>query len=380
MGGKISAESELGKGSKFRFTLPLQPTQQKTSEQQQNVQLPPLTILIVDDIQQNIDLLSILLTRNGHTVLTARDGQQALIRMSSEPDINVVLMDVQMPVMDGLSSAKERRRIEQADNLPHIPIIALTASVLEDDKLAAQSAGMDGFANKPIDFQFLSHEIARVLELNLAEQPNDNLNGPFAEQASNALINESNGLALWGDKAEFYRQLNYFVKQQEDDFASLSDLAKNKSWQDLKNTSHRLKGICGNLSLTALMVTFESLELELNSLSVESDKKLNNLISSIQSLFQQVRERIDHQTDKSAPDLAKASLLDVDDLKKLLQQLKQEAQDNEVSEALLMQLFELLESKYSVEIDRIYNALNDFEFEQADQFIESLLLTIESDD
>mgnify|MGYP000521868596 CR=1 FL=1 len=136
MGGEISAESELDKGSKFRFTLPLSPNKEEVLEQQLGVQLPPLAILIVDDIQQNIDLLSILLTRDGHKVLTARDGQQALIRMSSEPDIDIVLMDVQMPVMDGLASAKERRRIEQEQGLPYIPIIALTASVLEDNKLA----------------------------------------------------------------------------------------------------------------------------------------------------------------------------------------------------------------------------------------------------
>ena len=115
---------------------------------------------MVDDIQQNIDLLTILLKRDGHKVLTARDGEQALIRMASEEEIDIVIMDVQMPVMDGLTASQKRRSLEQQQQLPRIPIIALTASVLAQDKMAAEKAGMDGFANKPIDYQFLSAEIA----------------------------------------------------------------------------------------------------------------------------------------------------------------------------------------------------------------------------
>ncbi|WP_350639724.1 response regulator, partial [Psychrobacter sp. CAL606-MNA-CIBAN-0158] len=88
----------------------------------------------------------------------------ALLRMRNDK-IDIVLMDVQMPIMDGLTASRTRREQEQNEQLPHMPIIALTASVLPEDKKAALDAGMDGFANKPIDMMLLNHEIAQVLKL-----------------------------------------------------------------------------------------------------------------------------------------------------------------------------------------------------------------------
>ena len=73
-------------------------------EEGKPVQLPPMHILIVDDIAQNIDLLSLLLSRSGHTVEVARDGQEALEKMNI-PGIELVLMDLQMPVLDGLEAS-----------------------------------------------------------------------------------------------------------------------------------------------------------------------------------------------------------------------------------------------------------------------------------
>lgn len=79
MGGNICAQSELGVGSTFTFRLPLVPAKAPMAmEEGKPVQLPPMHILIVDDIAQNIDLLSLLLSRSGHTVEVARDGQEAL--------------------------------------------------------------------------------------------------------------------------------------------------------------------------------------------------------------------------------------------------------------------------------------------------------------
>lgn len=133
MGGNICAQSELGKGSTFTFRLPLVPAIAPMAvEEGKPVQLSPLHILIVDDIAQNIDLLSLLLTRSGHTVEVARDGQEALEKMKL-PGIELVLMDLQMPVLDGLEASMQRRKYEAEHGLPPIPIIALTASVLVQD-------------------------------------------------------------------------------------------------------------------------------------------------------------------------------------------------------------------------------------------------------
>ncbi|GGD70177.1 MHYT domain-containing protein [Lacimicrobium alkaliphilum] len=364
MGGEISAQSESGKGSQFRFVLPLKPGQDKETEQQQQIRLPALTILVVDDIQQNIELLTLLLQRQGHKVLSARDGKQALIRMQAEQQIDLVLMDVQMPVMDGLAAARQRRQTEQQQGLKPVPIIALTASVLEDDRKAAKQAGMDGFANKPVDMQLLSVEIARVLGL---AQGGSNV-AVVQEECSGKLIDEKKGIALWGSKEDYYRQLKAFVKEQESAFKQLAHSCENQDWQDLKQTAHKLKGICGNLSLTSLMRSLEKLEAVLNSHPQQCD----SLVPPALTLFDQIRQAI--RSDKDAERKQKATQsADPAVLIGMLQKLRQAASQNEIDETALDELMSHSLTGHASEINAIYRALNDFEFAQAIQSIDSLI-------
>ena len=374
MDGEISAESEIDNGSKFRFVLPLTPSQNGAFELQKDIQLPPLTLLIVDDIQQNIDLLSILLTRSGHKVLTASDGQQALMKMQAEPNLDAVIMDVQMPIMDGLTAAKERRRIEQEENLSRMPIIALTASVLEGDKLAAEAAGMDGFANKPIDYQGLSNEIARILNLEFVST-----NGIKVSHGRHTLIHEIKGSSLWGNKKAYYHQLDLFCQQQAPYFKELAILAEQKEWIPLKDSVHKLKGLCANLSLMSLMNQLEILESELHD--------CEHIILNIQDLFNQVQEKViaerltSSESNFDSQSLNQSNLIDesnkdFSDLILLLQKLKSEASQNEVNEEPLLQLLDKSNTRYTVELNKIYDALNDFEFEQAEQSIDALLVSL----
>ena len=109
MGGTIDVRSEPGQGTEFSFTLPLSAIDSTSHVQRLHaIQLPALRILIVDDIEQNIELLNLLLKRGGHSVDIGRDGQQALDLMAQH-QYDVVLMDLQMPVLDGLSAARQRR-------------------------------------------------------------------------------------------------------------------------------------------------------------------------------------------------------------------------------------------------------------------------------
>ena len=377
MGGEIKAESELDVGSKFSFILQLAPSEKEVTEQNKLIQLPPLTLLIADDIQQNIDLLSVLLSRDGHTLLTARDGKQALIRMASETGIDAVLMDIQMPVMDGLTACKERRIFEKINDLPRIPIIALTASVLTEDKLAAHDAGMDGFANKPIDYQCLTHEIARVLQLDVAAPKQ-----PEVEERESLLIDEKKGISLWGSKEEYYHQLNYFVQQQEANFIDLKTHAEQKDWTLLKSNAHRLKGVCGNLSLISLMEHLDLLENDLdprpqNSSIIESD------IDTIKGLYLEIKTKVSKElnSEKFTENLSHTESISskkesLSKLEPLLVILKKEASENEANEENLAQLLKIIKTPYSFEINQVYQALNDFEFSQAEHFIDALLLKI----
>ncbi|MBV8647732.1 MAG: PAS domain S-box protein [Paludibacterium sp.] len=167
MGGQIEVESTLGQGSVFRVIVPLPRGSQAAALKAPPAlasALPALHILIADDVPANLKLIQLLLKRKGHTVETATDGAEALALARAE-HFDIILMDVQMPNMDGLEACRQIRQWESEQDRPAVPILALTASVLHEDKAAADDAGMNGFVTKPINLADLEAEIARVLNL-----------------------------------------------------------------------------------------------------------------------------------------------------------------------------------------------------------------------
>jgi CheY-like chemotaxis protein len=115
-------------------------------------------ILLVEDNELNRDMLIRRLNRAGIDVIPAENGQQALDKMRSEQP-SLVLMDMNLPVMDGWTACRTAR----ADtSIAHIPIIALTAHAMEADRLSALDAGCDDYATKPIDFPGLLIKIEKL--------------------------------------------------------------------------------------------------------------------------------------------------------------------------------------------------------------------------
>src|SRR5690606_24784657 len=135
-------DSREGEGSEFTIKIPLPPGEvAELPTNPERLQLPPLSILVVDDVPPNVQLLEILLRKAGHEVTSAHNGLEAL-ELFKYQSFDLILMDVQMPVMDGLEASRCIRLYEQERQLKPTPIIALTASVLEEDRLAALQAGM----------------------------------------------------------------------------------------------------------------------------------------------------------------------------------------------------------------------------------------------
>ncbi|MBE9540354.1 MAG: response regulator [Proteobacteria bacterium] len=117
-------------------------------------------ILLVEDNELNRDMLIRRLSRAGLEVIWAGDGKQALELMASELPC-VVLMDMNLPVMDGWTAC---RRARADKKIKHIPLIALTAHAMEADRLAALDAGCDDYATKPIDFPGLLIKIKKLTQ------------------------------------------------------------------------------------------------------------------------------------------------------------------------------------------------------------------------
>jgi CheY-like chemotaxis protein len=115
-------------------------------------------VLVVDDVIDNVTVISLDLQQQGYRVITAADGEQAVkIAIQTNPDI--ILMDIGMPEMDGLTAA---RRIRESEGLKTVPIIAITAFGTAGFQRAAYDAGFDAYLKKPIDFDRL-HDLVRSL-------------------------------------------------------------------------------------------------------------------------------------------------------------------------------------------------------------------------
>ena len=160
MGGKLQCESDLNKGSYFSFSLPVT-IDDRTSDNQpmpaEPLEVAGLRCLVVEDNLINREVVATLLENEGIEVVLASNGQEGVDRMQAQT-FDCVLMDIQMPVMDGLEATK---RIRLDERFKHIPIFALSAHASPDDVQHSLDAGMNEHITKPINPEQLLTTIAR---------------------------------------------------------------------------------------------------------------------------------------------------------------------------------------------------------------------------
>lgn len=168
MSGELSVESKLGQGSRFIITLPLETIApsaavSSTPVSSARTDLTGYRLLLAEDNELNMEIVTEMLTMNGAEVIQAVNGQEAVVKFQKAApfSIHAILMDMQMPVMDGCTAAQHIRALDKPD-ASTVPIIAVTANAFAEDIDRTTKAGMNGHIAKPIDFALLAQTLQRL--------------------------------------------------------------------------------------------------------------------------------------------------------------------------------------------------------------------------
>ena len=265
MHGRLQVSSIPNQGTCFTICLPLPPGQPVAATPMvASVALPPLRILAVDDVPENLELLQLVLARDGHQVTLASGGQAALALLKAQA-FDVVLLDLHMPDIDGFAVTTQWRAWQAQQGQAPTPVIALSASVLLQDRQQAFDVGMNGFAQKPLSVPCLQAEIARVLHLDAPAAPLLPLapaaaTAPAASAPPAAVCDEAAALALWGSRAQWQGALQRSMAQFPAVLAQLQALHAAAQMADVAALAHRWRGVAGNLQLPALAQALHAVE------------------------------------------------------------------------------------------------------------------------
>ncbi len=265
MGGEIGCESAAGKGALFWLEIPLDRAENaeyaayaKVIERASSYQPRQQKILVVDDVRANREIVGTMLAQSGHEVLFAENGAEALKAMQCNL-VDVVLMDLQMPEMDGLTAARAIRQMPAPAGL--VPIIALTASVMPEQIDAAHQAGMDAHIGKPIHKDAL---LAMLSEISLRaedKKQGDEQEATPVSKATDDVIIELNVLVeLKNDLKEASTEvIQQFVEELNEGCKLLEDQISRPELHpdEMALTIHRLLGAARTLGTKRLTASLE---------------------------------------------------------------------------------------------------------------------------
>jgi len=248
MGSEIVVSSELSRGSTFSFTLCLDIADAAGgagSEPAMHAPIQPRSLLLAEDLPANQEIVRIILESAGHSVEIVGDGASA-VRAVQTSAFDAVLMDVQMPIMDGLTATAEIRALPRPRSA--IPIIALTANVLSDQVKALQAAGMDGHVGKPFRRADLLETIERCCRPGIETGPAHAEVSPGAPGAAPdaAILDELIELA---GRPQVLAWIDELQQRIAGTYPDADDVAVTES---LMAANHTLVSQAGMLGFTAL--------------------------------------------------------------------------------------------------------------------------------
>jgi len=288
MGGDIWLVSEPGEGSTFFVTLPFAPGSAPAEPQApvkgpQTPQAHPLHVLLVEDTPANTVIATAFLKRLGHTSRHAANGQLALQALSEEA-FDLVLMDVEMPVMDGLEATRRLRGGEAGEKNRATPVLAMTAHALATFRDQCAEAGMNGFVPKPVSFRDLAAVLAGQSgsgEAQPAEKP---------AAARPELLDLPAALHLLNDHRELFDEvLDIFQAELPAKRQELALALEHGDLTALRLTAHSLKSSCASVGAGPASRAAENLE---DAVKDGLTALLPGLRETLDSLLEATREAL----------------------------------------------------------------------------------------
>jgi len=259
-GGELWVESKIDEGTVFRFILPYKKHDAPIAE---NVQpkainyngLGSRRVLVAEDVELNQFLAKHIMKSWGFDVTIAENGRKA-VEAHEENDYDLILMDIQMPEMDGISATRYIRQLKDTKKAV-IPIIALTANALKGDSETYINAGMNDYLSKPFTEESLFNVIKRNLEGKL--QPDESA---AASPVSPTAVTENNGSPLYdltmvrsvsgGDETFIKKMVQIFIETVPQGVRDLQDACDKQEWQRLGKVAHKLKSTVDSMGITVL--------------------------------------------------------------------------------------------------------------------------------
>ena len=261
MGGHIAVESRFGEGSVFTLTLPLCPSAAPATVKP--TPLPPaqrLHVLIAEDHPVNARYLGILLENMGHRFTVCVNGAQALEWVQRET-FDALLMDLQMPVMDGISATRAIRQLRGA--AAAIPIVMVSADILSGARQAALQAGVNGFIAKPVNPDSLSQALVRG-RMAAAPAPSAPMASvsPGVASAPQAVLNATvyQAFVALMPRETVDRQWRALFGPDDLDITPIASALAAHDWPAASRLAHQLKGVCMLMGLTALATALTHIE------------------------------------------------------------------------------------------------------------------------
>ena len=279
MGGSIWVQSTYNKGSKFSFEIELQQTDETPIKTEEDVDTTPLEnswILLTEDNATNQEIIIDLLQEQNINIEVANNGKEAVDIINKNPNkFDAILMDIQMPIMDGYQAAKLIKKIN-----PKVPIISLTANVMKEDIQKAYEAGMVEHISKPIDMKKLYKVLLKYIKnsnIKTFSTSKKQQNYIFPEFK---YINKKIGLSFLDNDEKIYEKIlkNFYETYKNLDIKTLNS-------DETKKILHVIRGLSENIGALSLHRAIKELEEDINENNINTfEQELKKVIQELSYL------------------------------------------------------------------------------------------------